>query len=264
MSRRKQTEQDILDALGEQIRATGMAGVGINAIAKRAGVSKELIYRYFDGMPGLMLAWMQGQDFWTSHSDLIQDDESSQRPPADLVLSMLQAQIEALAGNETLREVRRWELFERNDVTAQLAERRERAARSFIDRIDGLTEEVDMPAMVSIMLAGVLYLMLRSKTESHFLGVALRTNEGWARLAGALEHIVAALPENLRRESLSSLEAARVAPRNPTMQDGGSLRSPQPKSSRLKASRPASSHSKSSSSTSPRNPSTTRRRGPAS
>src|SRR5690606_40177036 len=123
-----------------------------------------LIYRYFDGMPGLMLAWMKEQDFWTGRSDLLKNGESSQRTPADLILSMLRAQIEALASNESLREVRRWELIERNDVTAQLADRREQAARQFIDRVDGLTGEADVPAMVSIMLAGVLYLMQDRKS----------------------------------------------------------------------------------------------------
>ncbi|GAB1576094.1 TetR/AcrR family transcriptional regulator [Bordetella petrii] len=208
MSRREQTERQILAALEAQICETGMAGVGINVIAKRAGVSKELIYRYFDGMPGLMLAWMKEQDFWTGRSDLLKNGESSQRTPADLILSMLRAQIEALAGNESLREVRRWELIERNDVTAQLADRREQAARQFIDRVDGLTGEADVPAMVSIMLAGVLYLMLRSKTESHFLGVPLRTNAGWARLYAALETLTQSLPDDLKHRSLSALEAA--------------------------------------------------------
>ncbi|CAB3711163.1 TetR family transcriptional regulator [Achromobacter marplatensis] len=210
MSRRENTERQILQALEAQILETGMGGVGINAIAKRAGVSKELIYRYFDGMPGLMLAWMQEQDFWTRNPGLLAADESSQRTPGELVLSMLRAQIDALAGNETLREVRRWELIERNEVSAPLAERRERAARGFIDRIDGLAPEADMPAMVSVMLAGVLYLMLRAKTESHFLGVPLRTPEGWDRIGGALEHLVAhGFPDPLNTESLANLEARR-------------------------------------------------------
>lgn len=214
MSRREQTERQILDALEAQICETGMAGVGINVIAKRAGVSKELIYRYFGGMSGLMLAWMKEQDFWTGRSDLLKSDESSQRTPADLILSMLRAQIEALAGNESLREVRRWELIERNDVTAKLADRREQAARQFIDRIDGLTGEADVPAMVSIMLAGVLYLTLRSKTESHFLGVPLRTNEGWERLYAALETLTQSLPDELKHRPLSEMEsAARRRPR---------------------------------------------------
>lgn len=210
MSRRENTERQILQALEAQILETGMGGVGINAIAKRAGVSKELIYRYFDGMPGLMLAWMQEQDFWTRNPGLLAADESSQRTPGELVLSMLRAQIDALAGNESLREVRRWELIERNEVSAPLAERRERAARGFIDRIDGLAPDADMPALVSVMLAGVLYLMLRAKTESHFLGVPLRTPEGWERVSGALEHLVAhGLPDALNTESLAQLEARR-------------------------------------------------------
>lgn len=216
MSRRENTERQILQALEAQILETGMGGVGINAIAKRAGVSKELIYRYFDGMPGLMLAWMQEQDFWTRNPGLLAADESSQRTPGELVLAMLRAQIDALAGNETLREVRRWELIERNEVSAPLAERRERAARGFIDRVDGLTPDADMPAMVSVMLAGVLYLMLRAKTESHFLGVPLRTPEGWDRINGALEHLVGhGFPAPLNTESLANLEASRGKPRPP-------------------------------------------------
>jgi AcrR family transcriptional regulator len=206
MTRRERTERQILDALQAQIAEVGMGGVGINAVAKRAGVSKELIYRYFDGMPGLMLAWMQEQDFWTSQRGMLLDDEASQKAPSDLVLLMLQAQIDALAGNETLREVRRWELIERNDVSARLAERRERAARGFIDRIDGLTNEMDVPAVVSVMLAGVLYLMLRAKTESEFLGVPLRTDEGWQRFYKALEYMTQGFPEDLRAQTLASLE----------------------------------------------------------
>lgn len=209
ISKRERTERQILDALEAQIRETGMGGVGINAIANRAGVSKELIYRYFDGMPGLLLAWMQEQDFWTSHHELVASGESSQQSPGALVLAMLKAQIEALGRNETLREVRRWELIEVNEVTAKLASRREKAARAFIDRIDGLTDDMDVPAVVSIMLAGVLYLMLRSKTESHFLGIPLRTDEGWQRLYAALEHIVRSFPPELNRDSLAAMESGR-------------------------------------------------------
>lgn len=215
MSRRERTERQILDALEAQIRETGMGGIGVNAVANRAGVSKELIYRYFDGMPGLLLAWMQEQDFWTSHGDLLSSGESSQLPPGALVLSMLKAQIEALGTNETLREVRRWELVEVNEVSAKLANRREKAARAFIDRIDGLTPDMDVPAVVSIMLAGVLYLMLRSKTESHFLGVPLRTDEGWQRLYAALEHIVRTFPPDLNQQPLATLEARRRAAKGP-------------------------------------------------
>lgn len=210
MSRRERTERAILQALEEQICDTGMAGVGINSVAKRAGVSKELIYRYFDGMSGLMMAWMKEQDFWTKRSDLLKNDESSERSPANLILAMLREQLDILANNQALCEVRRWELIERNEVSAQLADRRESAARAFIDRVDGLTDDVDMPAVVSIMLAGILYLTLRSKTEEYFLGVSLRSPQGWERLWTATEYLAASLPEELKTESLRSLENRRA------------------------------------------------------
>lgn len=210
MSRRERTERAILQALGDQIHETGMAGVGINSVAKRAGVSKELIYRYFDGMPGLMLTWMQEQDFWTRRSNVVKNDESSEQSPAALILAMLREQIDVLSNNQALCEVRRWELIERNEVSARLAERRESAARAFIDRVDGLTEDVDVPAVVSIMLAGILYLMLRSKTEEYFLGVPLRTPEGRERLWKATRHLADALPPDLKEQSLRSLETRRT------------------------------------------------------
>lgn len=210
MSRRERTERAILQALEDQIRETGMAGVGVNSVAKRAGVSKELIYRYFDGMPGLMMAWMQEQDFWTKRANVVKNDESSEQTPAALILAMLREQMDGLANNQALCEVRRWELIERNEVSAKLADRRESAARAFIDRVDGLADDVDVPAVVSIMLAGILYLMLRSKTEEYFLGVSLRTPEGWDRLWKATQHLTGALPPDLKEQSLRSLEARRT------------------------------------------------------
>lgn len=209
MSRRERTERAILQALEEQLCETGMAGMGINAVAKRAGVSKELIYRYFDGLPGLMLAWMEEQDFWTRSTSVVKKEAAGEQTPADLILAMLREQIDVLANNPPLREVRRWELIERNEVSAKLADRRETAARSFIDRVDGLTGGTDLPAVVSIMLAGVLYLMLRAKTEEFFLGVPLRTDEGWDRIWEALKFLMNALPDELKAQSLSALEARR-------------------------------------------------------
>lgn len=211
MSRRQQTEQLILQALEAQIREAGMGSIGVNAIARRAGVSKELIYRYFDGLDGLLLRWMQKQDFWTGQRGLPEKTESSDQTPRQLVLDMLRAQVDALSSNETLREVRRWELVELNAVTSRLAQRREKAARSFIDRIDGLSPDIDMPATVSVLLAGVLYLMLRAKTESQFLGVPIRTEEGWERIFSALDTLTSAFPQSLQEQSLDELEAQRIS-----------------------------------------------------
>lgn len=218
LSRRQQTEKRIMQALEDLICETGMMGVGINAIAKRAGVSKELIYRYFDGLPGLMLQWMQTQDFWTGKSAMLLDSSSEEQSLQQIILTMLGAQIEALSKNDALKEIRRWELIERNEVSAQLANRREKAARLFIDELSAINDDVeaDIPAMISIMLAGVLYLSLRSKTESHFLGVPIRTDEGWDRISGALAQLSMSLPASFKESSLGALRQNRRNTENPS------------------------------------------------
>lgn len=210
MSRREKTEQAILEALEAQLIEGGMQSVGVNAIAKRAGVSKELIYRYFDGLPGLMFAWMQGRDYWSSRAGVLRADDTSNLTPAALIRGMLHEQESVLARDQAVAAVRRWELIERTEVGDRLRARREREARTFIDRLDGLTDRADVPAFVAVLLAGILYLSLRAKTEDVFLGVPLRSEDGWDRIWGAVDLMLTALPEDLRAESLRALEAARA------------------------------------------------------
>ena len=51
---RLDTEQKILRALQQVLLEQGFPAVGINAIARQAGCDKVLIYRYFDGLQGLL------------------------------------------------------------------------------------------------------------------------------------------------------------------------------------------------------------------
>src|SRR5258706_8335310 len=62
---REQTKRRILEALKKLIVAGGFENLGVTRVAKEAGVSKELIYRYFGGMPQLIIALLNGQEYWT-------------------------------------------------------------------------------------------------------------------------------------------------------------------------------------------------------
>lgn len=191
---RERTREEIQRALEDQIRQAGMLRTGINAVAKRADVSKELIYRYFGGMDGLFMAMMQAQDYWTKAGDIPSRAVSRGMSPADTVLVMLTEQMDSLRANEVVQEVRRWELLDADETRRKLAKRREQLARAFIERVDAADgdEEIDLPAVTGVLLAGVLYLVLRSKTEDQFLGVSLNDDEGWERFRNALGHIVRA------------------------------------------------------------------------
>lgn len=57
MTRNKdETRQRILDAALQELLEEGFGGFGVNTIARRAGCDKKLIYRYFDGLDGLVEA----------------------------------------------------------------------------------------------------------------------------------------------------------------------------------------------------------------
>ncbi len=209
MRNRERTQEALLEALEAQIREEGILRSGINSVAARAGVSKELIYRYFGGMDGLILEMMSRQDYWTRSRGIPRGSDEGELPPAQEVRKMLRDQLDLLLANPIVQEVRRWELIEPDETRQKLAKRREAVAQDFIARIaardaesggDG-ADAVDIPATTGLILAGLLYLVLRSKTEDQFLGVSLRDPEGWERFRGAIDHLIdSAFPAALQEQ----------------------------------------------------------------
>ncbi|MEU6669143.1 TetR/AcrR family transcriptional regulator [Streptomyces sp. NPDC046727] len=53
---RADRERQIIDVAVEEFGAHGYAGVSVAAVAQRAGISKPLVYSYFDSKDGLYLA----------------------------------------------------------------------------------------------------------------------------------------------------------------------------------------------------------------
>jgi AcrR family transcriptional regulator len=58
----------LIQVIGEILDTDGFQGLGVNKVAKRAGMDKVLIYRYFGGLPELVLAFSQTVDFWHKYS----------------------------------------------------------------------------------------------------------------------------------------------------------------------------------------------------
>jgi AcrR family transcriptional regulator len=187
---REQTKARILDALRTLIVTGGFANVGITRVAQEAGVSKELIYRYFGGMPQMVVALLNGQEYWTRPERYLDEVPVRRKrgaaavTDADRIATMLCEQMRVLRGNDFVQQVRRWELVDDTRLTAPLAQVREKASRAFVRRC-AAPEGVDLPATVAILLAGAIYLVLRSKTASNYFGVDLDTERGWTRIEKA-------------------------------------------------------------------------------
>lgn len=189
--RRLVTEQKILDALENILVSRGFEGVGINAIAKEAGVSKSLIYRYFGGLPELVHAFMSQHDYWgrLEASGGLDTGIPDDLDAGERLFRMLAGQIEALRSQPEVQEIRRQELMERSELTDQLADEREQASLDFVRNLRP-PSDVDVPAVAGVLLAGAIFLVLRAKTARSFFGIDLHSAEGWGRIEKALEFMI--------------------------------------------------------------------------
>ena len=61
---RESTRARLIAAVGTLLAREGFTGLGVNAVAREAGVDKVLIYRYFGGLPELIVAFGREGNFW--------------------------------------------------------------------------------------------------------------------------------------------------------------------------------------------------------
>ena len=187
---REQTRQLLIEVVGRVLAQDGFAGLGVNAVARAAGVDKVLIYRYFDGLPNLLQAYGESGDFWPSLEEVLGPDEEALRKlPLDARTAIIVANLlDALRKRPQTIEILAWEAVQQNPLTDTLADIRERWSREVIARMlpDSVKDEADVLALASLLVAGVQYLLIRSRNTKLYGGLALQTEDGWRRIRNAV------------------------------------------------------------------------------
>jgi len=89
MKNREATKRKLLDAVGYIIKTNGFGALGVNKVAKSAGVSKILIYRYFGTFNKLIIAYVRGKDFWVNYSSGHQDDDDCELSVLEHITQLL-------------------------------------------------------------------------------------------------------------------------------------------------------------------------------
>ncbi len=189
------TRKRILEALGRLLARDGFQGIGINAVAREAGVDKVLIYRYFGGLPRLLRVFAQQGEFWPTIGQLLDRKltEIGDMDGAELSAKLLKGYLRELQQRVTTQEIMRWELVQRNELTDELAAVREAQGMEILDLLPAPKnpgEDWDLGAVGALLHAGIMYLVLRSKTADVYMGVDLHRGEGWARIERAIETLV--------------------------------------------------------------------------
>lgn len=183
---RAATEARILAAVGEVLAREGFGGVGVNAIAKQAGIDKVLIYRYFGGLPELLRAWGSSGRFWPRVADLLGDDPAVllALPAAERYARFFEHFIDALRARPLTLEVLAAEVVQRNELTAILEAERESWGEEATRVLGGaeLAREPWMQGLTLLLVAGVQFLLVRARHIRLFGGLDLHSDEAWQQL----------------------------------------------------------------------------------
>jgi len=210
---RTDTTARILAAVGEVLARDGFGALGVNAVAKHAGVDKVLIYRYFGGMSELLKAWGESGRFWPALDELIGDDRPAffALPLAERYARFFEHFIDGLRARPLTLEIMAAELSERNELTAILETEREEwgAEAGNLLGSDAWERRPALRATTLLLVAGVQYLLIRSRTIRLFGGLDIRSDRDWAALKAAVRQLALDL---LGDAQSAPAAAARTAP----------------------------------------------------
>lgn len=193
---RAATEARILAAATAVLAEQGFRGFGVNAVARAAKVDKQLIYRYFGDLDGLLDRLGADLGLWIGQTETaLSGGEAASYGGA--ALRLLRAYLAALRANAPARALLAWELVEPTPAMLRLGAARSRAVAMWFasqrPRIGPPPPGVDAPALNALLLAGLHHLVLRESAAGEFAGLDLRDPSSWARLDAALAQITALL-----------------------------------------------------------------------
>lgn len=190
---REGTERRILDAARAVLADAGPQGFGVNAIARAAGCDKQLIYRYYGGLNGLIEAL--GRDLASWWADRLRPMEALGQPHsyAELIQRLALCMLQALRDDPLMQKVILWESASGSEHVQALTSARGQAMAAWMQRMRGPLlppAGVDAPAVNAMLIAGVQQLVLASVAAGSFSGLPLQTEEDWERLRRALRLMI--------------------------------------------------------------------------
>ena len=190
---RSATTRRILDAAQTILTDLGPSGFGVNAVARAAEVDKQLIYRYFGGLDGLLAALGERVAEWWQDRLL---EGAPETPPASYgaLIELLALRLLQIMRNEPLAvQSALWELSDDLGLVEPLTAARSRAMAAWMARARGdlrPPEGIDAAAVNAMIVSAISYLVLASRTSGTVVGLATSEDATWIRIEAALRGLL--------------------------------------------------------------------------
>lgn len=186
---RERTKGKILKAVGEVIEQFGTEKVGVNLIARTAGVNKVLIYRYFESVDGLMEQYVKSGEYASTMGDDYIESINVTPPEerAKAITKMMSIFLTDLRERKATRDLLRWEI---GTGKSMLSDARNQVATRLVDKIGELPHYKDTNALIAFLTAGIYYMTIATDYREKMLDVDLQSDEGWKRIEKVIESII--------------------------------------------------------------------------
>ena len=189
------TKRRLIEAVGEIFNEEGYEGLGVNKVAKRAGVNKKLIYRYFGNFNYLVEAFITENDYWLMISErmaaIARDGDYSQLK--EVITMVLQNQFNYFLSEPEMQKLILWEISVSSPLMKSIHQAREARGQQMLERTDNYFEggPVNFRAIAALLVGGIYYMVLHTKTNGGlFCDLDLSTEEGQNQILAGIEQIV--------------------------------------------------------------------------
>lgn len=192
---KSRTMARMVAAVGKVIQKKGYPGLTAPNIAIAAGVDKKLVWTYFGSVDNLIEEYVHQKDFWKFAAkaqviDLLKKPDNIGKNEID---GILQSQFDVLQKDKALQKIIHWELGETNKMLRKIADRREEIGEQLFSIIMPAfeTTNVDLRARLALILGGIYYLSLHSKSNGSLVcGIDINEDLGRERIENAIRDII--------------------------------------------------------------------------
>lgn len=187
------TSARILKAAAELLAEEGFQNFGVNAVARRAGCDKQLIYRYYGGMDGLVDAIGADLARWIQEKMPVESGQGFMLTYGDLIEHMMMLFMRALREDPLTRRIIAWEVSDNSPQVRRLSEARSKALGQWIEKVRGAMpppKGVDHFALNAMLIAAIQHVVLAGATAQRFAGLELVTDKDWDRVVQAVKKLV--------------------------------------------------------------------------
>lgn len=187
---RERTKSKILKAVGEVIEQYGTEKVGVNLIARTAGVNKVLIYRYFNSVDGLMEQYVTSGEYTSTTGDEYLENIGTVAPEdrAKAMTSLMVTFLSDLRARKATRDLLRWEI---GTGKSMLSDARNEVATRLLHKIGEIPNCPDTGALMTFITAGIYYLTISKDYREKMITIDLQSDEGWRKIENVIENIIA-------------------------------------------------------------------------